>query len=199
MSGFDFIAKVCRSWSPLLFVISVWMQCCIGPSIFGQAPEDQGQGPALSPQESLDLFRLESSVDWKLLLAEPIIEQPLMSTFDSWGRMWVVEYRQYPEPEGLKPLSRDNFWRIVYDSVPLPPGKGGLRGKDRISVHEDRDHDGSYETHSVFVEGLNIATAVVPTEEGAWVLNPPYLLYYHDKDKDLKADGDPEIHLQGLV
>jgi putative heme-binding domain-containing protein len=112
--------------------------------------------------------------------------------------LWVVEYRQYPNPEGLKPLSRDKHWRIVYDSSPLPPGRGGLHGKDRISVHEDRDGDGDFETHGVFVDGLNIATAVAPDADGAWVLNPPYLLYYRDADHDLRADGDPEIHLSGF-
>lgn len=163
-----------------------------------QAPEDQGQGPALLPEESAQRFVHSDQLDWQLLLSEPDIEQPLMATFDSKGRMWVVEYRQYPEPEGLKPLSRDNFWRIVYDSVPLPPGKGGLKGKDRISIHEDQDGDGKFDRHSIFVEGLNIATSVVPTESGAWVLNPPYLLFYPDNDGDSKADGDPEIHLEGF-
>ena len=165
---------------------------------FSQGTEDQGQGPPLSPVESQNRFTVDPSCEWRQLLTEPTIEQPLMATFDSHGRLWVVEYRQYPEPAGLKPLSRDNFWRIVYDSMPLPPGKGGMAGKDRISIHEDRDSDGSFETHSVFVDGLNIATAVLPTDKGAWILNPPYLLFYHDADGDSVADGSPDIHLEGF-
>lgn len=163
-----------------------------------QPPEDQGQGPALTPHQSLELFQVADGFQWKQLLTEPTVEQPLMTTFDSQGRMWVVEYRQYPEPAGLKALSRDNFWRIVYDRMPDPPGHGGVPGIDKISIHEDKDGDGTFESHSTFVDGLNIATAVVPTEDGAWVLNPPYLLFYADKNHDSVADGSPEIHLQGF-
>ena len=31
-----------------------------------------------------------------------------------------------------------------------------------------------------------------------WVLNPPYLLFYPDRDNDDVPDGDPEVHLQGF-
>ncbi|MCU0706768.1 MAG: hypothetical protein MUF23_00590 [Pirellula sp.] len=172
---------------------------CVLPCwAFGQTPEDTATEPALDPERAVPSFRISEGLKWTSLLAEPTISQPLQATFDSRGRLWVVEYRQYPNPEGLKPLSRDRHWRIVYDSIPLPPGRGGLRGKDQISVHEDQDGDGKYETHRLFVEGLNIATAVAPEDKGAWVLNPPYLLYYRDDDQDLRADGDPEIHLSGF-
>ncbi len=163
-----------------------------------QRPEDQGQGPALSPTEAISKFRLAEGYAIETLLSEPIISQPLSTAHDSQGRLWVVQYLQYPEPAGLRRLSRDNFWRTVYDSVPLPPGHGGVTGADKITVHEDRDGDGILETETTFVDGLNIATAVVPTWDGAWVLNPPYLLFYSDKDHDLKADGPPEVHLEGF-
>ena len=31
-----------------------------------------------------------------------------------------------------------------------------------------------------------------------WVLNPPYLLFYPDRNHDDVPDGDPEVHLQGF-
>ena len=31
-----------------------------------------------------------------------------------------------------------------------------------------------------------------------WVLNPPYLLFYPDRNNDDVPDGDPEVHLQGF-
>jgi putative heme-binding domain-containing protein len=163
-----------------------------------QPPEDLATEPALEPNAALASFQVREGLAWSLVLSEPTITQPLMTTFDTRGRLWVAEYRQYPNPEGLRPLSRDKHWRVVYDAVPAPPGQGGVAGVDRISVHEDRDADGVMETHHVFVDGLNIATAVAPVEHGAWVLNPPYLLYYHDLDDDLRADGPPEIHLAGF-
>lgn len=163
-----------------------------------QLPQDQGQGPALAPAEAISKFRLADGYTIETLLADPAISQPLSTAHDSYGRLWVVQYLQYPEPAGLRRLSRDNFWRTVYDSVPLPPGHGGVPGADKITVHEDRDGDGSLETETTFVDGLNIATSVVPTAQGAWVLNPPYLLFYADRDHDLKADGPPEVHLEGF-
>ena len=33
---------------------------------------------------------------------------------------------------------------------------------------------------------------------GLWVLNPPYLLFYPDRDGDDRPDGDPEVHLSGF-
>lgn len=163
-----------------------------------QTPEDQGQGPALSPSESFSKFKVANGFTLKPLLSDPQISQPLSTAHDAFGRLWVVQYLQYPDPAGLKRVSRDVFWRTVYDSIPLPPGHGGVRGADKITIHEDRDGDGTLETETTFVDGLNIATSVVPTNDGAWVLNPPYLLYYADANHDLKADGPPEVHLEGF-
>jgi putative heme-binding domain-containing protein len=162
------------------------------------APEAKRAGPGpLSPAESLGRFKVAEGLAIELLLAEPAVAQPVFLDFDERGRMWVVEYRQYPEPAGLKVLSRDSVWRIVYDKVPLPPPKG-VRGADRITIHEDADGDGTFETHSTFVDGLNIATACAQGRGGVWVLNPPYLLFYPDRDRDDVPDGDPEVHLEGF-
>ena len=131
------------------------------------------------------------------VLAEPLVRQPLFATFDVDGRLWVVQYLQYPEPAGIKPLSRDNFWRIVYDRLPKPPGQD-VAGADRITIYnknDAQDGDAKFTEVGDFVSGLNIATSVVPTTRGAWVLQPPYLLFYPDANGDLKADGEPEVHL----
>ena len=111
--------------------------------------------------------------------------------------MWVVEYIQYPYPAGLKMVSRDEYWRAVYDKVPAPPPHGA-RGLDRITIHEDTDGDGRYDKHTTFVDGLNIVTSFAISRDGVWVLNPPYLLFYPDRNHDDRPDGDPEVHLQGF-
>lgn len=166
--------------------------------LVGQQASDRGEPTKpTDPSQALKTFQ-SSGMKWEQLLSEPLITQPLSVAFDDHERMWLVEYRQYPEPAGLKPQSRDVHWRIVYDKTPLPPGLGGTPGIDRISVHEDTDRDGIYEKHHVFQDNLNIATSVVPVPGGAWVLNPPYLVFYHDANSDLKADGPPEIHLEGF-
>jgi hypothetical protein len=139
-----------------------------------QQPSDRGlPSDALDPETSFRKFHVAEGYQWEQVLSEPLIRQPLMISFDDQERLWLVEYRQYPEPAGLKPQSRDVHWRIVYDRIPDPPGRGGIPGIDRISVHEDLDKDGHFEKHHVFLDNLNIATAVAPVPGGAWVLNPP--------------------------
>ncbi|HEX7860872.1 MAG TPA: PVC-type heme-binding CxxCH protein, partial [Verrucomicrobiae bacterium] len=49
-----------------------------------------------------------------------------------------------------------------------------------------------------FVEGLNIVTAVEHGAGGVWVLNPPYLLFFPDKNGDDVVDADPVVHLAGF-
>ncbi len=165
--------------------------------IHGQQKEDQPDGPALAPSESLKQFVTSEGLTISELLAEPTVRQPLFATFDVEGRLWVVQYLQYPEPAGIKQLSRDNFWRIVYDRLPKPPGQD-VPGADRITLFEKRGTEGKYQEIGDFVSGLNIATSIVPTSRGAWILQPPYLLFYPDANGDLKADGPPEVHLQGF-
>ncbi|MEY2411366.1 MAG: hypothetical protein QOF48_4036 [Verrucomicrobiota bacterium] len=151
----------------------------------------------LSPAEAARTFSVPPDLEIEQVLSEPEIVQPVFLNFDERGRMWVVEYRQYPAPAGLKVVSHDNFWRAVYDRVPEPPPRGP-RGLDRISIHEDTNGDGTYDKHKVFVDGLNIATSCVKGRGGVWVLNPPYLLFYPDKNNDDIPDGAPVVHLEGF-
>lgn len=157
----------------------------------------EAKSPSLTPSEALKQFQVADDLAWDSLLAEPEISQPVFLNFDERGRMWVVEYRQYPAPAGLTLVSRDSVWRAVYDRVPPPP-PNHFKGADRISIHEDSDGDGTYDRHKVFMDGLNIATAVERGRGGVWVLNPPYLLFYPEANNDDVPDGDPEVRLAGF-
>ena len=164
-----------------------------------RAPQRKPTGKAgpLSPSEARARFQVHSDFQLDALLSEPLVAQPVFLNFDERGRMWVVQYRQYPHPAGLKILSRDKYWRNRYDRVPQPPPHH-TRGLDRITIHEDTDGDGTFDKHKVFVDGLNIATACIRGRGGVWVLNAPYLLFYPDRDNDDVPDGDPEVHLSGF-
>ena len=175
----------------LLGATGAWEQSA-GPKP-GKIPEKNGSG--LSPAESLQRFKIPADLEIEQVLAEPVVRQPVFVNFDERGRMWVVQYLQYPNPAGLKIQSRDIYWRIVYDKVPPPPPKH-FRGKDKITIHEDTKGTGVFDKHTTFVDGLNIVTAVVRGRGGVWVLNPPYLLFYREKND--MPDGDPEVHLEGF-
>ncbi|MBL9169651.1 MAG: ThuA domain-containing protein [Verrucomicrobiales bacterium] len=157
----------------------------------------EANAPALSPAEAAKRFKVADDLEWEQVLAEPEIRQPVFLNFDERGRLWVVEYRQYPSPAGLKLLSHDSVWRNVYDKVPPPPPHH-YKGMDRISIHEDTNGDGTFDKHATFVDGLNITTAVERGRGGVWVLNPPYLLFYPDANQDDVPDGDPEVRLAGF-
>ena len=135
----------------------------------------------MSPAESAKSFTIPDDLRFDQVLAEPIIRQPISMSFDERGRLWVVQYIQYPHPAGLKVLSRDQFWRAVYDKVPPPPPHQ-FRGLDRITIHEDTTGTGVYDKHNVFIDGLNIVTSIAFGRGGVWVLNPPYLLFYPDQE-----------------
>jgi putative membrane-bound dehydrogenase-like protein len=152
---------------------------------------------ALSPEDAAKAFTIPEDLDIVQLLHEPEVRQPLYMNWDERGRLWVMQYIQYPYPAGLTLVSKDEFWRSVYDKLPEPP-PNHFRGADKITIHEDTDADGRFDTHKTFIEGLSIATSFAKGRGGVWVLNPPFFLFYPDKDNDDVPDGDPELHLQGF-
>jgi len=155
------------------------------------------KGGSHSPEDAKKSFEIGKDFRWEQILHEPLISQPLFMNFDERGRLWLVQYLQYPYPAGLKMVSKDRYWRTVYDKVPPPPPRH-FRGADKITIHEDTNGDGVFDKHKTFLEGLSIVTSCVKGRGGVWVLNPPYLLFYPDKNNDDIPDCDPEVHLQGF-
>ncbi|MHC4993996.1 MAG: PVC-type heme-binding CxxCH protein [Planctomycetota bacterium] len=149
------------------------------------------------PGDALDLFLVNEDLELELVANEPTVMQPLFVDFDERGRMWVVQYLQYPFPAGLKVIEYDNWLRAVFDKVPPPP-PNHFEGRDKISVLEDTDGDGRFDTAKDVITGLNITSSVAIGRGGVWVLNPPYLMFYPDADRDDIPDGDPEVHLAGF-
>ncbi len=158
--------------------------------------QSDGSSPT-PPDEAIKLLKPQEGLTIDLIAHEPSVSQPLFLSWDSRGRMWVVQYRQYQFPAGLKIIRYDQYLRAVFDKVPEPPPRG-TAGADTITVHSDTDGDGLYDTSKEVLTGLNIATSVQIGHGGIWVLNPPYLLFYPDADGDDVPDSDPEVHLSGF-
>ena len=152
---------------------------------------------ALTPTETLKHFKLADGLQMEVVSAEPTIRQPLNLHFDERGRLWVVQYLQYPFPAGLKVVKYDQYLRAVFDKVPPPP-PNHTKGADRITILESTRGDGVFDRAKDFVSDLNIARSVVCGRGGVWILNPPYLLFYPDKNHDDIPDGPPEVALSGF-
>ncbi len=124
----------------------------------------------LAPEEQARQFWLPAGYRLEPVLSEPLIESPGQVTFDGNGRMFVLELRGYEQtPDGVDAL--------------LPTG--------RISTHEDRDGDGTYERHGVFVDGLLFPRSATPLGANAILTsqtNSDEVWKYTDTDNDGIAD-----------
>lgn len=155
------------------------------------------EAQSLSPEESAARFQVPSGFQASVVAAEPLVRQPVAIEFDDRGRLWVIQYLQYPNPAELQRVQVDRFSRTRYDRVPEPPPQGP-RGADRITILEDTDHDGRMDRGQDFVNGLNLATGLAFGHGGVFVLQVPYLLFYPDRDRDDVPDSDPEVLLTGF-
>ena len=133
----------------------------------------------------------------KLFACEPDIRQPILVKHGPKGRLWTIQYLQYPNPAGLKRVSVDRWSRTIYDRVPEPPPHGP-RGADKITICEDTDGDCVADKFTDFIDGLNLCTSIEFGHGGVYVLQPPYLLFYPDKDQDDVPDAEPRVLIKGF-
>ncbi len=133
---------------------------------------------------------------------EPMVQNPVAMTWDHRGRLWIVEAYEYPEgtplPVEKRPFggeAKDSFYQAVppkcqakdnptehdHDSHPGIP-------RDRVIILEDADNDGVADKRTVFVEGLDLASAIVCGDDGIYIGQQPHLLHFKDTDGDDHAD-----------
>ena len=127
---------------------------------------------ALTPQEELQTLHVPDGYEVQLFAAEPLIQDPVVATFDVAGRLWVAEFRNY-------------MLDVEASHEADPTG--------RIVVLHDDDHDGRADRSTVFCDGLILPRAVLPLQGGALVIAPPDLYWMPDADGDLVADGKERI------
>ena len=154
-----------------------------------------GQGHPVA--EAARHFEVASGFEAGVYAGEPDVRQPILVKFDDRGRLWTIQYLQYPNPAGLKRVSVDRYSRTIYDRVPEPPPRGP-KGADRITIMEDTDGDGRADKFKDFVNDLNLCTGIAFGYGGVFVMQVPYLLFYPDRNRDDIPDSDPEVLLSGF-
>src|SRR5438309_1876187 len=112
-------------------------------SVLALSPLRADPPPKVPPTEARTTLQLAKGLDAQLVAHEPMVRQPVCINFDDRGRLWVLQYLQYPNPNGLKPVEVDQYLRTKYDRLPEPPPKGP-RGADKLIVLEEPDADGRY-------------------------------------------------------
>ncbi len=132
--------------------------------------------PRLTPDEAVASMTLPPGFEVDVFAAEPHVQQPIASAWDSRGRLWVAENYTYAE-------SQRNF-----DTALL----------DRIIIFEDRDKDGKFDQRKVFWDKASKLTSVEVGFGGIWALCPPQLLFIPDLDGDDQPDGPPQVILDGF-
>jgi len=135
--------------------------------------QDAPPGPALSPQEAIAKMTVPQGFSVELVASEPDVVNPVAMTFDERGRIWITESLEYPR------------------KTPGP-------GRDRVKILEDTDGDGKADKFSIFAEGLNIPSGIAVGHGGVWVANSPDILFYPDKDRDGRPDGEPQRIVTGF-
>jgi putative membrane-bound dehydrogenase-like protein len=136
------------------------------PSVSDTEPAQVHPSP-VSPQQSLSLFQLALGLRIELVAAEPSVIDPVAVRFDENGQMWVAQMRDYPNG---------------------PAGDGGPAS--RISILQDRDHDGYFETSHVFADQLTFVTGLQPWRGGVIVTLAGRIAFLKDTDGDGRADQD---------
>ncbi len=158
------VGRVLAPATPLAWM-AWWVQA---PTLLLAAVVLAGESPRarspVSPQESLAHFVVAPGLKIELAAHEPNVVDPVAIRFDEDGRMWIVEMRDYPN------------------------GIPGKKGGSRISVLQDADNDGFFETATVFAEGLPFATGLQPWKGGVFVTMAGRVAYMKDTTGDGKAD-----------
>ncbi len=134
---------------------------------------DVVENAGLTPAEAAQAMTLPEGFQVDVLAAEPDLHQPIAFTFDARGRIWVAEAHAYPYK------------------------RAAGEGEDKVLIFEDQDGDGSYETHTLFADGLNLVSGIEVGFGGVFIGAAPELLFIPDANGDDIPDGPPEVLLDG--
>lgn len=141
-----------------------------------QAQEEGRRAEFLTPEKAVKSMTLQDGFQASVWAAEPMLTQPMAFCWDSKGRLWIAENRDYETRQ--TGFAND--------------------GNSRILILEDTNRDGVADSRKVFAEGIPFPAGIAVGMGGLWLGAPPNLLFVPDADGDDKADMDNiEVRLTG--
>ncbi|MEN9574873.1 MAG: hypothetical protein RL514_2728 [Verrucomicrobiota bacterium] len=120
----------------LLFLVAHALAAAPAPKLFTEGVRDTAP---LSPEEQRLKFHLPPGFKIQLVAAEPDLRKPMNMAFDSAGRLWVTESREYPFAATNAALARDT-----------------------IRIFSDFDDNGRARKITTFATNLNIPIGIYP-------------------------------------
>ncbi|MEX2170289.1 MAG: PVC-type heme-binding CxxCH protein [Pirellulales bacterium] len=161
------------------FAILAWSVTCCGAA---PTPTDEPlpRVPPTAPSAALATLKVADGFRVEQVAAEPLVTDPVAMAFDEWGRLFVVEMRDYSEQDQER------------------------LGRVRLLV--DENGDGHFDKSTIYAEGLSWPTAIACYDGGVFVGAAPDLFYLKDDDGDGIADRQETVYsgfardnVQGLL
>ncbi len=118
----------------------------------------------VEPAAAIATWKVKPGFKLQLAANEPQVRDPIAITFDENGRMFVCEMIDYSERRDATPHL------------------------GRISMLEDKDGDGVYETSNVFADDLPLPTGLIWANGGLFVAATPNIWRFEDRDGDGRAE-----------
>ena len=148
-----------------------------------------------SPEQARAKMTVPEGYEVRCFAHEPMVQNPVAMTWDHRGRLWVVEAYEYPNgsphPAPFGAESKDDQYHPVPPQS-LPQSQiSNLKSqipRDRVVILEDSDNDGTADKRTVFVQGLNLASAILCGDDGIYVGQQPHLIHFRDADGDDRPD-----------
>ncbi len=132
--------------------------------------KDLPRYPAVEAAEAVATWQVKKGFKLELAAHEPLVRDPIAVCFDERGRMFVCEMIDYSEMRDVTPHL------------------------GRISVLEDKDGDGVFETGRVFADNLPWPTGLIWANGGLYVGATPDIWRFEDRDGDGRAEVREKIY-----
>ncbi len=132
--------------------------------------KDLPRYPAVEPKDAPGTWQVKKGFTLELVANEPQVRDPIAVCFDERGRMFACEMIDYSEMRDVTPHL------------------------GRISMLEDKDGDGFFETSQVFADDLPWPTGLTWANGGLYVGATPDIWRFEDKDGDGKAEVREKVY-----